>query len=322
MSPRLVFVHGIGGVRRPDEECARWAGALAEGFRRSGHTDLARRCSGGFAGGREIDLRFCYYGDLFGRPHAQGAGGADVDQRSSELLVALLIEMVEGHLAETVDDDVRGSLLAAREQLCPPGAAQGVGDLVRRAVNVATTLLGVGPLRRAGQWVSGRLMVADLAQVARYLARGEVDEHGVTLDGRIRARVCAAFGDGPVIVVTHSLGTVVGVEALHECPAAVPLLVTLGSPLALRTVVLPRLAPQPPRVPETVDGWLNAWDRDDIIVGRPDLAADFAPSSRGVRPESVRTDADGVWVHTATKYLGNAAVAGPIAAVINRNERG
>ena len=52
----------------------------------------------------------------------------------------------------------------------------------------------------AGQWLSARLLVRDLAQVARYLGRREADEHGHTLDQRIRARLHTAMGDGPVIV--------------------------------------------------------------------------------------------------------------------------
>lgn len=315
MSLRLVFVHGIGAARRADEECARWSAALAEGFRRSGHSDLADR----LAGGRQVDVHFCHYGDLFTPGQAQGAGAAPLGAGEAQILVELLTETVEEHLAEVSQEQVRAQLLAARAQLRPPGPAQGAGDLLRRAINAATTLLGIGPLRRSGQWVSAKFLVGDLAQVARYLARGEHDASGATLDARIRARVRAAFGDGPVIAVTHSLGTVVGLEALHEYTGEVPLLVTLGSPIAMRTVVLPRLVPQPPRTPRAVRRWLNFWDRDDVVVSRPQLAEDLKPNETGVLPQSARIDSDGLWVHTATKYLSKADVAGPIAETLRRH---
>jgi pimeloyl-ACP methyl ester carboxylesterase len=206
------------------------------------------------------------------------------------------------------------ALAQARAQLLPDraGTAQGAGDLVRQSVNAATTLLGARPWGRAGQWAGGKLLVADLSQLARYLNRGEPDELGRTLDARIRSVVTEAIGRGPAVVVAHSLGTVVGFEALHAAGGRVPLFVTLGSPLAMRAVVWPRVLPRPPATADRVERWLNFWDRDDIIVPRPILESDVAANAAGVRPESARTDADGAWTHTATKYLAKPDVAGPV----------
>jgi hypothetical protein len=41
------------------------------------------------------------------------------------------------------------------------------------------------------------------------------------------------------------------------------------------------------------------------------------PNALGVTTESKRVDSDGLWVHTATKYLAKADVAGPVAEAIN-----
>jgi pimeloyl-ACP methyl ester carboxylesterase len=68
-----------------------------------------------------------------------------------------------------------------------------------------------------------------------------------------------ALGAGPAVVIAHSLGSVVGFEMLHEYRGTVPLWVTLGSPLALRAVVWPRLRPTPPATPDAVQRWLNYW---------------------------------------------------------------
>src|SRR5690242_3617575 len=235
VTPRLVFVHGIGGPRRADDECRRWTAALAEGMSHAGHSRLADELD-------QFDIFFAHYQDLFFDPHSQGGGDTPVDT----LLLELFAEMLEARLAE---GEHTVALTDALAELRTHGTEQGSGDVVRRVLNAATTFLSIPPLARAGQWLSARLLVRDVAQAARYLRRGAADERGRTLDQRIRDRVHAALGDGPAIVVAHSLGSVVAYEALHDWRGDVPLLVTLGSPLAMRAVVWPRLRPTPPRTP-------------------------------------------------------------------------
>ena len=312
MAPRLVLVHGVGKPRRQAVDRDRWISALADGARRAGHSLAAER----LIAGELAEIVFAYYGDLFAAGHRQGAEGSGLTQQEAELLHALLSEITEAQCDAHPDDGGQpgAALASARAQLRlgETGTAQGAGDLVRQSINAATTLLGARPWGRAGQWAGGKFLVADLAQAARYLSRGEPDPAGQTLDARIRAAVAASIGPDPAVVVAHSLGTVVGFEALHEPGARVPLFVTLGSPLAMRAVVWPRVRPRPPATPDRVQRWLNFWDRDDIIVPRPILESDVAANAAGVRPESARTDADGVWTHTATKYLAEPAVAGPV----------
>ncbi|MFE4175776.1 hypothetical protein ACFRR7_27675 [Streptomyces sp. NPDC056909] len=329
MGPRVVFVHGIGGPREPDRERALWSEALATGMRAAGHSSLAARLS---AGGPDAPVcSFAYYADLFSRPQAQGAGDVPLEEDAAEILGGLLVEMVAALTAEHAGSDgprdgrwvTRGRVLAhARGQAAPAGQAQGTLSVVRRALNVATTLMALKPWGGVARWATPRLMVGDLAQVARYLARGERDKDGLSLDQRVGQRVRDALGDGPAVVVAHSLGTVVALEALHHHGAGTPLLVTLGSPLAMRTVVWPRLVPQPPSAPERVARWLNFWDRDDIIAVRPRLEHDMRANAAGVLPESARIDSDGVWVHSAGKYLAQPAVAGPVAEALSRTGPG
>ena len=311
VKPRLLFVHGIGGPRRADDECREWAAALAEGMVHAGHSRRAKSL-GQDTG---FDISFAYYQDLFTDPHAQGEENA-LDDVEAALLHDLFEEMLAAQLTEVADEQTAAVLRYASAELRSSGDEQGVGDVFRRVINAATTLLGIGPLAIPGQWLSARLLVRDLAQVARYLARREPDELGRSLDQRIRERVRTAMGDGPTIVIAHSLGSVVTYEALHDWPGDVPLFVTLGSPLAMRTVVRPRLRPTPPSTPGTVRRWLNFWDRDDIIVARPRLERDVLPNALGVVPVSRRVDSDGVWVHTATKYLAKADVGGPVAETL------
>jgi len=161
-------------------------------------------------------------------------------------------------------------------------------------------------------------MIRELSQVGRYLARREKTEDGTPLDVAIRARLqCALSSDSsPVVVVAHSLGSIVAFETLLESNCPVELLVTLGSPLAIRGVVVDRLLQQPPTVPNNVARWLNYWDRDDIVAARPILENSFRRNVSGVAPVSQRIDSDGIWVHTAIKYLSSAQVAGPIVEAL------
>lgn len=325
MARRLVCVHGIGGPREPAAELRAWMDGLARGMEEAGHSALAKHIGAGEPGGA-IDVSFAYYGDLFRRPQEQGQGDLLPGGGAEAILAELLTELVDALAAEHAASDAphdgewehgQRMLRLARAEAAPAAQSQGAAAVLRRAVNVATTLLSWKPWRGAARRMTPRLMVGDLAQVARYLAREEPDAAGVTLDRRIRRRVADAIGDeGPAVVVAHSLGSVVAWEALHELDVETPLFVTAGSPLAMRTVVLPRLVPQPPKTPERVAEWLNFWDKDDIIAVRPVLERDVGANTSAVAPVSRRVDSDGAWVHSVRKYLARPGVAGPIAQAL------
>ncbi|MEV3906628.1 alpha/beta hydrolase [Streptomyces canus] len=313
MKPRLVFVHGVGGARNPAAELDHWLGALEQGGLDAGH---ALRVPGLMAGSM-ADVRFAYYGDLFTAPEAQS--GADTEDIHSDDVRALLREAIDERLAERADDDGEVPVLChAQAQLAPEGAVQGSGSVAGQVLSAANTVLCVPGLRTFGRWASARLMVGHLSQVARYLARGETDGTGLTLDARVRHRVTEELDPAvPTVLVAHSLGTVVALEALSGYPGEIPLLVTLGSPLGLRAMVGRRTRPQPPRVPDAVASWVNVWDRDDFIVGRPNLEDFFEPNDRSVLPEPRRVDSDGAWVHPALKYLAQPGVAGPVIGALD-----
>ncbi|GAA4891491.1 hypothetical protein GCM10023237_06810 [Streptomyces coeruleoprunus] len=320
-----MFVHGIGGPRDPGAELDEWLRAAAHGARAAGHSAHLSGLTGGWA----ADARFAYYGDLFHASGAQGsvspgpaagpgAESAEKRVREEELVVELLLEAVDERLTDPslTPAEVR-ALRDARARLAPPGAAQGVGAPGRRAVNALTSLMALPGLRSLGGWLSARATATVLGQVARYLNRGEPDDRGVGLDRRIRDRVAACLDhEGPTVVVAHSLGTVVALEALHAHRGEVPLLITLGSPLGVRTAVQPRVRPQPLSTPDSVGRWLNFWDRDDIVAARPELEKFVRPSTSSVRPVTSRIDSDGAWVHPAAKYLAQPAVAGPLVEAL------
>jgi len=324
MKPRLVFVHGVGGPRDPVGELTEWTDSLASGMRRAGHSAMADGLLSG-----SVDCGFVYYGDLFEPTQAQGSMMVIEEDVSADLLLGLLDEVLTAlseslpEAAETEHDLLRVKLLAhARAQATPQPQEQGAMAAARCALNVATTMLSARLFRGLGQWAAPKLMVRDLGQVARYLARGETDRAGRTLDVRIRSRVTQKLDAGAAVLVAHSLGTVITWETLHERPSPVGMLVTLGSPLGMRTVVWPRLMPQPPRTPDRVGAWLNFFDHDDPVAVRHRLEDDFAPSSTRVVPVSRRVDSAGLWVHPAVLYLAQPGVAGPIAEALEAASTG
>ncbi|GFE19224.1 hypothetical protein Sgleb_72710 [Streptomyces glebosus] len=236
--------------------------------------------------------------------------GSDGDAHD---LSALLLDAINERLTQDPDEREARMLKKAKAQLLPDGEAQGAGDILRRTLSALNSLLTLPGLRTMGHWASAGVMISQLSQVQRYLARKGSEEDGLTLDARIRDRVIKELNpSGPTIVVAHSLGTVVAFEALHDYDGAVPLFVTLGSPIGMRTAVQPHMRPHPLQVPHTVRRWLNFWDRDDFVVANPQLHKWVAPNGASVAPVSRRVDSDGAWVHPAAKYLAQPAVAGPV----------
>ncbi|MGW2287021.1 hypothetical protein [Streptomyces phaeochromogenes] len=312
VKPQLLFVHGVGGLRHTDTDRRMWLENLAAGARDAKMADAIS----GLTRGWLADVTFANYSDLFNRRGAQGDAIGELDEDElaflAELLDSMLEELAEQFPRESSPQDAR-VIRDARFQL---GAAtkghqtQGAGDIGRRLVGVTTTMLRLPGVRQAAQWSSGQAFLFQLAQVGRYLdRRGRKAELGVA----VRARMLDGLDpERPLVVVSHSLGTAVAYEALHDYTGAVPLWVTLGSPLALGAVVLDRLVPSPACCPRSVASWRNFWDRDDVVVGRPHLADWILPSESGVKAVTERVDSRGLWTHTATKYLRHGSVAGPV----------
>lgn len=136
----------------------------------------------------------------------------------------------------------------------------------RRSVAIVSLLERVSPLR-------GRVAARVVRQAYTYLA----DRHArAEIDDLVRPRLQSRES---VVVVSHSLGTVVAFSLLRELAAngaalRVPLFVTLGSPLAIREVQ--RWLGGSFELPANVDRWVNFLDPGDpVTLGRP-LRASFA----------------------------------------------
>ena len=91
-------------------------------------------------------------------------------------------------------------------------------------------------------------------------------------------------------------------------------MITLGSPLGLRSIVFDRLTSHV--YPDNVRRWVNVCDRNDLVAAEWDLDDCFAQSAHGV--ESIRSVDNGGRPHNAEYYLikeqTGRALMGPLRA--------
>ncbi|MGH8909478.1 MAG: hypothetical protein ACRD0K_24015 [Egibacteraceae bacterium] len=116
--------------------------------------------------------------------------------------------------------------------------------------------------------------------------------------------------DGPVIVLGHSLGSIIAYDALRARRSAaldVPLLVTVGSPLGVTEVQ--DLVEQPLHVPAAAAAWRNVSDARDLVALDHTLRPEYAPPDR-CTDFLVRNDSANH--HGIREYLSSAPVQQPI----------
>ncbi|GAA2449640.1 hypothetical protein GCM10010191_79210 [Actinomadura vinacea] len=153
--------------------------------------------------------------------------------------------------------------------------------------------------------VDQEIISAHLRDVAVYLTRGRAE---------VLAAVRAGLPpNGPVVLVTHSLGTVVGRDLLDDAGLRSRTLawITAGSPLGLEAVQR-NMNPPGARHPGPTVEWVSAYDVNDIVaLGHP-LRPMYGEPLRDVQVEN------GDRPHAIDRYLGHAEVARPIGEAVSR----
>jgi hypothetical protein len=276
---RVLAVHGINNTYSAGPVMAReWSPALLGGV--------------GLAGGRgllsEDDVACVFYGDVFRRP---GRVLGDEDLEALE--------------PDDVQDGAEADLLMAwwREaasidpSVVPPGEST-LG--VMSGVQAALAALS-GSRLLAG--TTEKLLIFWLKQVRAYFTQPGIRD-------RIQQRFAAAVTPDVQVVVAHSLGTVVAYEALCAHPEwNITNLVTLGSPLGIRNVILDRLIP-PPQWPRSVTAWTNIGDRADFVALVKRLQPVFGPPLTDIEINN------GATVHAVARYLTSRDAGAAIAAAL------
>jgi endonuclease G, mitochondrial len=290
---QLVFLHGRSQQGKdPQLLRGKWTSGLAKGLALAGlpAVDAA-------------DVWFPFYGNAFADSLAA---------REALALDPLEAELDPAEALAPRDPSTRAvyaSLLeeAAKEAGLPPQA--GVED----------EFLGglVGKLQKQLSWLANRsgldevLIAAVFRDVAAYLDRNEIRQ--LVLDTVLRTLP----ESGRLVLVSHSLGTVVAMDLLTRLPDQVEVvqLVTAGSPLGMDTV-FKRLLTGGPQRPDRVRDWLNAWcPADAVAIGCP-LRDDW-----GDRLTEVITNNPKDRAHSIEEYLADGRVAAAVGAALGAGRR-
>lgn len=304
---KTVFIHGRSQEgKNPDVLKKQWIDALV---------------AGGTVSGREFIIdtftessSFPYYGDdlisLLTKIPSKNRTTEDI-YRSTEFLGEVEKEIVSKGLASdedgnvatrgNADDNLRGS----------------IDDQTRGILNWKLVRGVLGGVDSMSAKASAAMISVALKDVAFYLedekARQKID--AIT----IKSLKECSVGSEPILVVAHSLGTVVAYSVLHglskdktwKNPVN---LVTVGSPLAIAAVKL-RMSKKgwPPfDIPKCVKSWVNGSDIRDVVALNPiiDRKTFFR---RADLPFDVvnLTDIDNTTSnrHGIEGYLGDASIA-------------
>jgi endonuclease G, mitochondrial len=285
MTATMVFLHGRGQeFKDPAALIQSWRAGLAAGLVQAGMAPLA-----------DTPAVMPYYGNLLYQITAQVA-------RDTVKLEAMPADPDEaGPFHPYLPEDtgrVERELLAGMAAAAGPAAGEEEAFGLDRLLSwraARDTLTWIARHTRVDQAI-----IADhLRDVAVYLTRARSQ----VLD-LVRAAIPA---DVPLVLVTHSLGTVVARDLLDDAQIRdrALLWVTAGSPLGLDAVqknLLTKGAHNPGV------SWLSAYDVHDVVaLGHP-LRPAWGPPLRDVAVDN------GDSPHSIERYLGHREVAGPIGA--------
>lgn len=286
MKPQLVFLHGRSQQHRDAAALKnQWIEELGRGLTAAGlEMPLP-----------EDQIRFPYYGDtLFQLTEGADGDVAKVIVAGNDAEDALELEMQAAIIEE----------IRRKKDITDAQVAEFAGTNVLEAgvLNnqwVQAILKAIDNHVPHGSGLSIALFTKDVYHYLRNPGARDAIESGVR----------QAMEPGvPTVVVGHSLGSVVAYNLLKregkENGWLTPLLVTLGSPLAVTAI---RRAVGPNRHPECVTKWFNALDERDFVALYP-LNDAFFPTAPAI---DNKTDVDNPTEnrHGIEGYLADTVVA-------------
>jgi hypothetical protein len=307
---RLVLLHGRDADGRdPDALEARWLGALGAGLEDAG---VPRRIT-------DDDATFVYFGDTLTPPaagprppvsvHVLENPGADPVVHRLSLGEARFVLAVAHEMLAGAGVTAEASVAVGPEEGTTVRLEGSVTDALARALVAA-----LAAIDRLVPGLSGAFVLL--------LAR---DVHTYLHDDETRAAVRAGLEealptDEPVVLVAHSLGSVVAYDVLRRADPqsrTMPLLLTLGSPLGIEAVRSALEADGPLTWPP-VERWVNARDPRDLLALQGLTPETFPMPAGTASVEAVEVDNTAPWHHAAavrdddgtwTGYLASPRVA-------------
>lgn len=288
---RLIFVHGIAQHGKdPDQLKQLWYEVLQDNLQLAGTALPA-----------DVEIGFPFYGDVLFDLTAQLA-------QSQPLGVKL-----KGSAWPPLEAD--------RLELALELASNAGISRQQIEAQLPPQVREKGPLQ--WEWVHAVLSVLDqsvlLGDITLQQATAEVHAYlnYPAVSDAVDTILSTAFkGEGPCIIVAHSLGTVVTYRVLTTLAGAIDVraLITLGSPLGLNAIR--RKLPTPLAMPRRVAKWQNAYDDRDVVALLPldQTRWDIQPSIENYSGVSNGTDN----AHSISGYLNDRRVGRWVADALAR----
>jgi hypothetical protein len=251
MRRQLVLVHGRAQEQKDSIALkAEWLEALEEGLAKSNLTLPIP----------EQDVRFPFYGDTL----YEMVGGKSADEAAAVVVRGEDSDEDENRFTRAILEEVRQKAGITDAQLAEVASQEVVN---RGPLNWEWSQ---GILRAIDRFVphgSGTSIALFTKDVYQYLKNQGIRD---TIDTGVSAAMTPGV---ETVVVAHSLGTVVAYNLLrqqgHRQGWKVPLLVTVGSPLAVGEIRKTLKGFASTRCPECVSKWFNAMDERDVVALYP-----------------------------------------------------
>ncbi|MFC5063098.1 hypothetical protein [Actinomycetospora atypica] len=302
-----------------------WLGGLSRGLIAAGLPPIGDAVLPFY--GNAFAQRIREYEDQGGRRPELELGTAVDDEREKEerALLATKSAALDG-LLRRLDFDPARELVYSEPALAAHAAERGVTTAEELGwedfLRVPVLRAGLGFLaRKTG--IAAEVIEEFLTDVAYYLELPAMRDGVLEIVEADLER--AAPDGGPVVVVGHSLGSVVAYDLLAGLDSRwqVRLFVTAGSPLGLPVVAANlrgKVPGHPPEVPAAVPvqpgSWVNAYDVRDVVALIHPLAPVFAPAvALQVDDQRTRNATD---PHSIADYLSDPDIAGPIGRVLRQ----
>jgi hypothetical protein len=333
----LLFIHGRGQASPPDiaqdpqrlaafidAKKREWLGGLSQGLLNANLSPVS-------------DALYPFYANDFQRriQDYEAAGGrrpdlelaAQPDDKREEQEAALLAtkSAALNDLLRGLDFDPAHELSYTEPNLAQRAENQGV----QGAEELDWSDVLKVPILRAGldflarkTGVPAVIIEEFLTDVAYYLELKDMRE---TVLGIVESSLNQALpGGGPVVVVGHSLGSIVAYDLLTGLDQSfnVRQFVTAGSPLGFPIVeknLLGKQAGQKPSIPAVVPrrrgGWVNAFDVRDVVALLHPLAPDYTAAVDGQLDDQQTFNPS--YPHSIADYLSDPDVAAPIGHALS-----
>lgn len=311
----VLFVHGLARKPAPDKLQEIWLWAL--GRDNPMPTVFPPPNRGVDLGTKGVPQRFNYYADVFYGTDYEVDVDAYYEANDAMEIAAEHLDRFEPDLQPPVpvtpreraflrDFEAKLTAEAVLTPAVPPPAAAPAGEDAAK-YEIASWLPDVvkqSIVRKAAMEAFYFLFNKEYVRSdgVRFMVRQE-------LRSRMLAELSALKGTAErLIIVSHSMGTMVAYDVLRNCPECPPVdtLFTLGSPLGVREVQEELIAADADDVDfpaGRLERWINIYDPLDPICGvDPVLANDYRPVG-GKRVADVRESNWGRWRHTITHYL-------------------